>query len=181
MPRLFFALDLAEKQNLAARKQIVALKAQLSEAGKPVQDNNLHLTLAFLGNVTAQHTSRLRKQANHIKAGIIETNTGELGFFNRSGAIWLGLDPVPDGLSSLARTLQSLSSSITGKDFDQEYIPHITLLRNATVPQLVPLTPLSLTFRRFGLFVSEPDPEQKGARYQCLQHWPLNEGHTGEF
>ncbi|WP_161569651.1 RNA 2',3'-cyclic phosphodiesterase [Veronia nyctiphanis] len=180
MPRLFFALDLAEKQNLSARKEIVALKAQLSEAGKPVQDNNLHLTLAFLGNVSAQHTSRLRKQATSIKAGIIETMTSQVGYFDKPGAVWLGLDPAP-GLTSLADTLQSLSASITGQQFEQAYVPHITLLRNASTPQPISVKPLSLTFRRFGLFVSEPDPERKGARYQCLQHWPLNEGHIGEI
>ncbi|EKN0511575.1 hypothetical protein PWB65_001045 [Escherichia coli] len=64
--RLFFAIDLPAE----IREQIIHWRATHfpPEAGRPVAADNLHLTLAFLGEVSAEkvsigapHTSHLRR------------------------------------------------------------------------------------------------------------------------
>lgn len=54
--RLFFALELPS----AVQKQIVQWRATHfpEDAGRPVAADNLHLTLAFLGEVSAENSGR---------------------------------------------------------------------------------------------------------------------------
>ncbi len=62
--RLFFALSLPD----ALQQQVIRWRAEAfaPEAGRPVAAANLHLTLAFLGEVTAQKELALRKLAGRI-------------------------------------------------------------------------------------------------------------------
>lgn len=63
--RLFFAIDLPDE----ARAQIIAWRAVhfASEDGRPVAAANLHLTLAFLGNVSNDKQRALAQLAGRIR------------------------------------------------------------------------------------------------------------------
>ncbi|EDV2239190.1 RNA 2',3'-cyclic phosphodiesterase, partial [Salmonella enterica subsp. enterica serovar Typhimurium] len=63
--RLFFAIDLPDD----ARAQIIAWRAAhfASEDGRPVAAANLHLTLAFLGDVSSDKQHALAQLAGRIR------------------------------------------------------------------------------------------------------------------
>ncbi|VDZ80780.1 2'-5' RNA ligase [Salmonella bongori] len=63
--RLFFAIDLP----CETREQIIAWRAThfASEAGRPVAAANLHLTLAFLGDVSDDKQRALAQLAGRIR------------------------------------------------------------------------------------------------------------------
>ncbi|MGU7455917.1 RNA 2',3'-cyclic phosphodiesterase, partial [Klebsiella pneumoniae] len=63
--RLFFALELPS----AVQKQIVQWRATHfpEDAGRPVAADNLHLTLAFLGEVSAEKQRALAALAGRLR------------------------------------------------------------------------------------------------------------------
>ncbi|MDK4774943.1 RNA 2',3'-cyclic phosphodiesterase, partial [Serratia marcescens] len=86
--RLFFALSLPD----ALQQQVIRWRAEAfaPEAGRPVVAANLHLTLAFLGEVTAQKELALRKLAGRIVQPGFSMRLDDLGHWPRPGVVWLG-------------------------------------------------------------------------------------------
>ncbi len=103
--RLFFALSLPD----ALQQQVIRWRAEAfaPEAGRPVAAANLHLTLAFLGEVTAQKELALRKLAGRIVQPGFSMRLDDLGHWPRPGVVWLGTRRAPRGLLQLAELLRS--------------------------------------------------------------------------
>ncbi|MGN8181872.1 RNA 2',3'-cyclic phosphodiesterase, partial [Serratia marcescens] len=88
--RLFFALSLPD----ALQQQVIRWRAEAftPEAGRPVAAANLHLTLAFLGEVTAQKEQALRKLAGRIVQPGFSMRLDDLGHWPRPGVVWVTRD-----------------------------------------------------------------------------------------
>ncbi|EAS2072793.1 RNA 2',3'-cyclic phosphodiesterase, partial [Salmonella enterica] len=80
--RLFFAIDLPDE----ARAQIIAWRAVhfASEDGRPVAAANLHLTLAFLGNVSNDKQRALAQLAGRIRQPGFTLHLNDAGQWLRS-------------------------------------------------------------------------------------------------
>lgn len=87
--RLFFALSLPD----ALQQQVIRWRAEAfaPEAGRAVAAANLHLTLAFLGEVTAQKELALRKLAGRIVQPGFSMRLDDLGHWPRPA--WSGSAP----------------------------------------------------------------------------------------
>lgn len=98
--RLFFAIDLPDE----ARAQIIAWRAVhfASEDGRPVAAANLHLTLAFLGNVSNDKQRALAQLAGRIRQPGFTLHLNDAGQWLRSRVVWLGMRQPPRGLLQLA-------------------------------------------------------------------------------
>lgn len=74
--RLFFALSLPD----ALQQQVIRWRAEAfkPEDGRPVAAANLHLTLAFLGEVSAQKEQALKTQAGRITQAGFSLNLDDL-------------------------------------------------------------------------------------------------------
>lgn len=84
--RLFFALELPS----AVQKQIVQWRATHfpEDAGRPVAADNLHLTLAFLGEVSAENSGAGRLAGRLRQPGFTLT-LDDAGQWLRSRVVWL--------------------------------------------------------------------------------------------
>ncbi|EEJ8568804.1 RNA 2',3'-cyclic phosphodiesterase, partial [Salmonella enterica subsp. enterica] len=80
--RLFFAIDLPDD----ARTQIIAWRAAhfASEDGRPVAAANLHLTLAFLGDVSNDKQRALAQLAGRIRQPSFTLHLDDAGQWLRS-------------------------------------------------------------------------------------------------
>jgi len=96
--RLFFALGLPPKTNekndgnLKPYQQLCQLKNTVAAEmqGKPVINNNLHITLAFIGAVNQQQKQRLIANVNQIIAPrAFSVSCSGLHYLSRSQVIWL--------------------------------------------------------------------------------------------
>lgn len=87
--RLFFAIDLPDD----ARAQIIAWRAAhfASEDGRPVAAANLHLTLAFLGDVSSDKQRALAQLAGRIRQPGFTLHLDDAGQWLRSRVVWLGM------------------------------------------------------------------------------------------
>ncbi|PWC09875.1 RNA 2',3'-cyclic phosphodiesterase [Brenneria roseae subsp. americana] len=169
--RLFFALSLPEK----IQQDIIRWRAEhfLAEAGRPVAAANLHLTLAFLGEVSEQKEQVLRTLAGRISQPAFTVNLNDAGQWPRPGVVWIGCRQAPRGLLQLAELLRSQAARNGCYQTSQPFHPHITLLRGATRPVALPPADFnwSINMDHFSLYQSLF--ENGRTRYQTLASWPL--------
>lgn len=131
--RLFIALlfDESEREELEGIAQMAAARMRRAT---PSPEDNLHLTLAFLGTCDAS-TEQAARDALAAAAGAsapVEETLGDLGHFShrRSSVIWRGVAE-ETGLRALqAKVAEELVRH--GVPFDERpFVPHVTLARGA--------------------------------------------------
>lgn len=169
--RLFFALPLPEK----LQRQIIKWRAESfqPQAGRPIAGANLHLTLAFLGEIGERKTQALADVASRITAPAFSLLLDDIGHWPTSGVIWLGTKKAPRRLLQLASLLRSHASRNGCQQSTLPFHPHISLLRGATrqvaIPPVTPKWPLDVN--SFGLYQSIY--ERGRTSYSCLQSWSM--------
>lgn len=95
--RLFFAIELPGE----VQQQIVHWRAASfpEDAGRPVAAANLHLTLAFLGEVSADKQRALSAMAGRIRQPGFTLTLDDAGQWLRSRVVWLGTRQPPRGFA----------------------------------------------------------------------------------
>ncbi len=85
--RLFFAIEMPA----AIQRQVVRWRADhfAPEAGRPVAAANLHLTLAFLGEVSDEKRQALAAMAGRIRQPGFTLTLDDAGQWLRSRVVWV--------------------------------------------------------------------------------------------
>lgn len=172
--RVFFALwpDADARDRLAALARDVAARTK----GRAPPPANLHITVAFIGEIAPERVDVLRTVGASVAARaapfVLRLNC--TGTFRGTGITWAGASELPAPLVALAR---DLSDMLVAQDFAIErrpFSPHVTLARRckaAEVGNLAP--PIGWTATRLALDASETSA---GApRYRDLATWPLGD------
>ena len=170
--RLFFAL--APEANCAA-----ALGAwrdrQIHADGRPVPLANLHITLAFLGEISPHRLEPLCDAVDALApCGVsLQLHLDQLGYWPKPGICWVGPNQWPEHLDRLARRLDEIGVAQGGKRSRGRYQPHITLLRGCQTPPPAPMEApaFDIEFDHFSLFESRQG--RRGASYRETASWPL--------
>jgi len=127
--RLFIAINF----NSDARARLLAMRDELrsrTERGNFSLPENLHLTLAFLGECTARQTADVKTAIDSASFNPFDIRIERIGRFRRNnGDIWwAGLH----GSNSLLNLHRELIDKLIAAGFTldrREYKPHITLGR----------------------------------------------------
>ena len=161
--RLFFALwpppeaarALADWANEVAR----------GTAGKPVVAENIHLTLAFLGEADPDKAA-LGARAVQGEAFDLPLEVSE--YWKRNQVVWAGPRCAPDPLERLAGALH-LELRRGGFVLERRpFAAHVTLVRKARRPHTLPdLPPIHWPAREFRLVQSRTSRE--GPTYTTLE------------
>jgi 2'-5' RNA ligase len=171
--RLFFALELPEEM----QQRIVDWRALSfpDDAGRPVAKANLHLTLAFLGEVSADKQRALAALAGRIRQPGFTLTLDDAGQWLRSRVVWLGTRQPPRGVLQLAGMLRAQAARSGCYQSPQPFHPHITLLHDARSAVPIPPPGFSWTFavREFVLY--ESSFARGRTRYTALERYPFNE------
>ncbi|MGH8532644.1 MAG: RNA 2',3'-cyclic phosphodiesterase [Gammaproteobacteria bacterium] len=167
--RLFFALWPSEEVRAGLDEVMASLDMHRA---KPVPAENLHITLLFLGSVTAQTRICAETIAEGIAGQPFELRLDQIGFWAQSGILWLGACEVPESLAALVRDLH-LGIAGCGIDLDaRPFKPHVTLMRKALVVRREwPLVAVAWRVDDFALVESKTNRD--GAHYQVLTTWRL--------
>lgn len=170
--RLFFAISLPD----SLQQQLVQWRADrfAADAGRPVAAASMHLTLAFLGEVSDATAQKIQLLAGRIQQPAFEIDLDDAGHWPRPGVVWLGCQRPPRGLLQLASLLRAQAARQGCAQPAQPYHPHITLLRQATSPIALPPRGFHWRLRaeQFSLFASRT--ARGRTRYQALASWPLS-------
>lgn len=129
--RLFIAMELSDK----AKSRVWHLRQELerlSGSGRFTAQNNLHITLHFIGETkdAAGVVAAMKESVRGIRP--FELRLGEYGFFERNNSKTAYIS-VNGDIKELNLLYESLQSAMGDHGFNREhrrYTPHITLGRN---------------------------------------------------
>ncbi|MGI5936124.1 MAG: RNA 2',3'-cyclic phosphodiesterase [Oscillospiraceae bacterium] len=132
--RLFIAVNFDQKVKDSISRVRDDLAA-LAESCRPTRSENLHLTLAFLGEHPPSALPRIRRAMEKAVGRSFELTLSGVGRFRRreGDILWMGVEHNPH-LWALA---EELGRRLMEEGFparDNEFKPHITLCRNARMP-----------------------------------------------
>lgn len=132
-----------------------------------MRSETLHMTLTFLGQFGADQLETLNALAAEISLPAFEVRIDVLGYWHRNRILWAGCREVPESLRLLAAELRRQLDAARIAYAPGEFVPHVTLLRDARCMETPTLAqPIAWPVREFRLVRSEP-----GAQYRPLARW----------
>jgi 2'-5' RNA ligase len=170
--RLFLALWPGEstRQRLADVQGAFRKTARLKSA-RAVPVENLHITIHFLGEVSAEVASRLQAALDDVKAPPCTLIIDQWGYFPRPKVVWLGGELTEPLIDLVAQTQSCVQACIQGYH-QKRFVPHITVFRKARHPlEVDDFDPIEWRIDRFALVESVTHP--RGAEYTVLNQWLL--------
>lgn len=155
MARLFFSVKFSETQqyNLLPYQQQALT---VCPDGKAVDRENLHLTLFFLGDVSAsqQQQQQLIDAAQQLRAPAFAVTLDHLGCFAKPKILYLAPSQIPVALAALQQQVAEVCRVEGFSDIHDKYRPHVTLARHSSYAGNIAVSPLTLTIAEFALYQS---------------------------
>lgn len=170
--RLFFALW--PDDELRGELHHLARKVARVGGGKPMAPENLHITLAFLGSISADARLCVENLASSLQVAPFSLTLDQVGYWPRPRVIWFGASETPMPLRQLAQGLNAGLANCGLTPEARPFAAHLTVMRKASRgPDQGDIAPLVWPVDSFVLVQSLTLPE--GAQYRVLRHWPLRE------
>lgn len=151
--RIFIAIRFTE----AFKSSILDAQDGLKEygvKGNYTQPENLHLTLAFIGET--ERVEEIKAAVDAVKFEPFVIRTGQMGCFNgRSRVVWLGIE----GEDKVMAIAQQLRRNLDQRGIDYakgKFSPHITLVRQPSeMPLDIDVESESMTVSKIYVMKSE--------------------------
>ena len=130
--RSFISIDLEDQQILSRIAPILSSLQSLGGDLKPVERENIHLTLKFLGNVSTPRLSEVKSSLQHVIYSAFTAEIRGVGAFpnlNHMNVIWVGVN---EGWSQVERIYEQVEKQLSSLGFRREsrpFSPHITIAR----------------------------------------------------
>ena len=178
MIRLFVALSLPDD----LRQRLKTLCNGVRDA-RWVEEQNLHLTLRFIGDVEEPELAYIMAALSSVQAESFDLTLSGVGHFEsrrKIRSLWAGTKPCP-ALEALQQRIDSVLTRHGIAPDGRKFSPHITLARLKQVPPAFVRDWLvgncsfqssSFAVKNFTLF--ESYRARSGAIYTPLQAFPLN-------
>ncbi|MEM0384357.1 MAG: RNA 2',3'-cyclic phosphodiesterase [Candidatus Caldarchaeum sp.] len=132
MVRAFIAVDVSDEETV---RNIVNVQNELMsvvrEGLKPVEPQNLHLTIRFLGEVSDADVQLVVEALSRVDAKQFTMSLKGLGYFpggGRVNVVWAGVDQGEEELKKIHDNLEKLLSGIRIEK-DSRFSPHLTICR----------------------------------------------------
>ena len=137
--RLFFALW--PRSELQGR--LAAWARQVAGRGRAMRRENLHLTLAFLGDTDAARLPEIKSLAAEVRFDPIRLRLDRAGYWKHNRIIWCGASAEPQALTALVADLRARLTTASVRYDPKPFVSHVTLVRNAAslpeAPAWIPL------------------------------------------
>jgi 2'-5' RNA ligase len=132
--RSFIAIELPDELKQVLTQLESRLKTDRQSYVKWVNPNSIHLTLKFLGSISASLVTEITKSIGEAAQGTapFRLKTGELGVFpspKRVQVVWVGLGGEIDKLNHLQQRLEASLAPLGFTPEKRRFTPHLTLAR----------------------------------------------------
>jgi len=130
--RSFISIDLEDEKILSQVESIMSSLSSLGGDLKPVERENIHLTLKFLGNVSASKLEEIKSSLTRVAFPPFSLEIKGAGAFpslKRMNVIWIG---VGEGWSQVELIFEQTEKLLHQLGFSREtrpFSPHITVAR----------------------------------------------------
>lgn len=181
--RLFVAIELPEPL-----KQKLAILRRPIPGARWVPANQLHLTLAFVGELPQEQLEPLCTALAEVRHPSFVVSVGRTGSFSYRGrprVLWIGVEPHP-ALTRLAAQIKEATVGCGIPLEDRPFFPHISLARlkepaphevaawlDSSANDTFPLLPV----REYVLYESTLTP--RGAIHRLIRQFPLTDAADG--
>ena len=131
--RAFIAVDASAIEPIARLQNEIGTSAGWSNRDvKPVEPQNFHFTLIFLGEVTDSDADKIQSNLSGLRFEAIALSYNGVGAFPRpDGArvIWVGVDG--EGSKRLSELASNVAAAVSELGFkpDKPFSPHLTIFR----------------------------------------------------
>jgi 2'-5' RNA ligase len=123
--RLFIAVHVPEE----LRKKMAAIAKELDREGiRPVKEDNLHITLRFIGEVPDEKASEIEQALRQVKFGNFECTLRGSGVFPNESyvrVVWAGIESG----GKLEELSGKVNQALAGFPGDEKFSAHLTLAR----------------------------------------------------
>lgn len=176
MPRLFVAI----RPPTAIRDRLIDAMDDSPELGW-VKDDNLHLTLRFIGEVEPRHADDIAAALARIRHPPFALRIAGIGRFDRrnGGALWAGIEPKAP-VAALAAKVERACTLAGLPPERRTFHPHITIARyhrrsaafaDALTARNRALASDPFEVSQFTLYQSHLS--RHGAHYEAVASYPL--------
>jgi 2'-5' RNA ligase len=165
--RVFFALG-PDDTTRAAISRATRAVVQAS-SGRPIAKDRLHLTVAFLGELSPAGLA-VARAVPPIRTGSFDLTLDAAGIWPESRILWLAPEAPPAALLELEAELGEALAAHGFRLEERDYRPHVTLARRARVVD-VPVAAVNWPVSDLALV--ESFPAGRGVHYEVLERWPL--------
>ena len=146
-----------------------AAEVRNETGGKVTAVENIHLTLAFLGNA---EPDKAIAAVSRVDGRRHELPIDAARYVKRNEMVWVGSTVVPEPLLALASALQASLRSAGFALEDRPFAAHVTLIRKARRPAAIPPRPnVAWPVDEFLLVRSHTSPS--GSRYEPIERFAL--------
>jgi len=165
--RVFFALWPDDATRAAISR--ATRDAVRSSSGRPIAKDRLHLTLAFLGELTGAGLD-VARGVPPLTVGPFDLMLDAIGIWPESKILWFAPLAPPAALLELEAHLWEALVEKGFRAEDRVYRPHMTLARRARPVDAV-VEPVQFPVRDLALVESFPDG--RNVHYEVLERWAL--------
>ena len=127
--RTFVAVEISSRPVIDA---ISKFQSKINIKAKPIEPENLHFTLQFLGEISADQAEKVKDELQKIEFSKFLLNFRGVGAFPKlkfPRVIWIGTDKAGGGkLIDLAKKVENALTPL-GYTNDKPFKPHITIFR----------------------------------------------------
>lgn len=166
--RLFFALWPDE----AVREALAGWARRLYQAcgGRMTRPQNLHLTLAFLGETEVERLAALKAAAATVAPRAFELVLDVPGYWKHNRIAWAGAAKDPEALQAMVADLRAALVAARFRFDAKPFVSHVTLLRKGDSPPELPrLAPI--VWRGTGFTLIRSVTGSTGSDYVVEAEW----------
>ena len=167
--RLFIALW----PDASTQDALHAEAARFAALGRRLSARNLHVTLAFLGNVPLRRVEAITGLMRDAGPAACEFTLEHFGYFAQSGVLWAAPVATPVAVAAYQQRLTAALGAAGLRVEKRAFRLHVSLLRDAARPAPEQLNvPLNIPWRVRDIALVGSEPAAGGSRYVVLSRVP---------
>ncbi|WP_444995453.1 RNA 2',3'-cyclic phosphodiesterase [Aliikangiella sp. IMCC44359] len=168
--RLFFAVELSYE----SKKQLLEIQQRIPNVvGSPVDGQNLHITLSFIGNVSEKNLQQIIEGIRPISVQPFTVSLHDLIYWPKPKVLAISLNDPELKLVQCKKQIEKYLTEIDFFQFDKrEYTPHITLFRQVeSAPKENCFFTHEIQVKQISLMSSKQT--QSGFQYDLVEFIPM--------
>lgn len=141
-----------------------------------MQAADLHLTLAFLGDLDSGKLAQVCEIAASLVLPAEDLRVGCLAYWSHNRILWAGLQHWPEAMAAFVDGLHGALRSAGLRLDARRFVPHLTLARHASLPvEGLPALPDDLSAWPIAgwCLAASAKASDTGLRYRKLDFWSI--------